>query len=223
MFRFSVALALMAGLLAPVALAQGGCGNCGGCAMGTGMTAANPLAKVAVANMAGKSETLSVYFGRWPVVMLIAGTDTSSKRAASVMQSARDKASKSDPSLVAVFKAKRATVSGLTSQLKLTYTTLADLPGRVQAALTVTQLPVLAAFNKAGKLLIVETTVTDSTMEAAMKSALEVEKLRDPVCGMTVTKAGAAGSSEYQGKTYYFCSTSCKQSFDKNPKQYLGD
>jgi YHS domain-containing protein len=30
----------------------------------------------------------------------------------------------------------------------------------------------------------------------------------------------AAGSSEYQGKTYYFCSVGCKRKFDQNPEQY---
>jgi P-type Cu+ transporter len=43
---------------------------------------------------------------------------------------------------------------------------------------------------------------------------------RDVVCGMQVDPARAAGKSEYQGKTYYFCSTSCKTKFDANPSQY---
>jgi YHS domain-containing protein len=44
----------------------------------------------------------------------------------------------------------------------------------------------------------------------------------DPVCGMTVEPATAAGSSEYQGQTFYFCSTGCKRQFDSDPQQYLG-
>ena len=44
----------------------------------------------------------------------------------------------------------------------------------------------------------------------------------DPVCGMQVDPATAAGSSEYQGQTYYFCSTGCKRQFDKDPERYLG-
>ena len=43
---------------------------------------------------------------------------------------------------------------------------------------------------------------------------------KDPICGMTVDPAKAAGSSEYNGKTYYFCSGHCKQKFDKAPAQY---
>jgi YHS domain-containing protein len=40
----------------------------------------------------------------------------------------------------------------------------------------------------------------------------------DPVCGMEVDPAKAAGKSEYQGKTYFFCSDHCKRAFDANPE-----
>jgi YHS domain-containing protein len=43
---------------------------------------------------------------------------------------------------------------------------------------------------------------------------------RDVVCGMQVDSAKAAGSSEYNGKTYYFCSNGCKTKFDANPSQF---
>jgi len=36
----------------------------------------------------------------------------------------------------------------------------------------------------------------------------------DPVCGMTVDPARAAGVSEREGVRYYFCSAGCKQKFD---------
>ena len=43
---------------------------------------------------------------------------------------------------------------------------------------------------------------------------------RDPVCNMQFDTQKAAGSSEYQGETYYFCSQSCKNKFDQNPQKY---
>lgn len=43
----------------------------------------------------------------------------------------------------------------------------------------------------------------------------------DPVCGMEVKEEEAAGKSTYQNKTYYFCSTSCQEAFDKDPERYL--
>jgi YHS domain-containing protein len=44
---------------------------------------------------------------------------------------------------------------------------------------------------------------------------------RDPVCGMDVDPKTAAGESEYQGTTYYFCSPGCKRAFDKEPQKYV--
>ena len=44
---------------------------------------------------------------------------------------------------------------------------------------------------------------------------------KDVVCGMQVDPAKAAGSSIYNGKTYYFCAKSCKTKFDANPAQYV--
>ena len=45
---------------------------------------------------------------------------------------------------------------------------------------------------------------------------------KDPVCGMDIDPATAAGTSEYKGQTYYFCSLGCKKSFDKETEKYLG-
>jgi predicted phosphoribosyltransferase/YHS domain-containing protein len=43
---------------------------------------------------------------------------------------------------------------------------------------------------------------------------------KDPVCGMNVDSNQAEDTSDYQGKTYYFCSEDCKQRFDEDPKQF---
>ncbi|HJU91867.1 MAG TPA: heavy metal translocating P-type ATPase [Pyrinomonadaceae bacterium] len=43
----------------------------------------------------------------------------------------------------------------------------------------------------------------------------------DPVCGMTVDPDRAAGSFEYKGQTYYFCSTHCLHRFRENPESFL--
>ncbi|MDA8423868.1 MAG: heavy metal translocating P-type ATPase [Nitrospiraceae bacterium] len=45
-------------------------------------------------------------------------------------------------------------------------------------------------------------------------------KVKDPVCGMTIEDKEAVGTSTHQGKTYSFCSTSCKEKFDKDPGAY---
>lgn len=47
------------------------------------------------------------------------------------------------------------------------------------------------------------------------------EMVKDVVCGMDIDPKDAAGQSEYQGKTYYFCAPGCKRKFDANPQQFL--
>jgi P-type Cu+ transporter len=43
----------------------------------------------------------------------------------------------------------------------------------------------------------------------------------DPVCGMTVDPAGAAGSHTHAGQTYYFCSRHCLERFAADPSRFL--
>ena len=46
---------------------------------------------------------------------------------------------------------------------------------------------------------------------------------KDPVCGMTVDPAKAAGSYEYGGKKWYFCNSGCLEKFRSDPQKYTGE
>ena len=54
--------------------------------------------------------------------------------------------------------------------------------------------------------------------EITMKTTTAV---KDPVCGMDIEMATAAGRSEHKGQMYYFCGPKCKEKFALNPEQYL--
>jgi YHS domain-containing protein/positive regulator of sigma E activity len=43
----------------------------------------------------------------------------------------------------------------------------------------------------------------------------------DPVCGMEVAPANAAGKIDYEGKTYFFCNAGCLEAFIREPGRYL--
>ena len=47
------------------------------------------------------------------------------------------------------------------------------------------------------------------------------DKAIDPVCGMTVDPAKAAGQWEYKGQQYYFCNPACLTKFKASPESYL--
>ncbi len=46
--------------------------------------------------------------------------------------------------------------------------------------------------------------------------------VKDPVCGMSIEAASAAGRTDYKGQTYYFCGAKCKEKFDRSSEEYLG-
>ncbi len=43
----------------------------------------------------------------------------------------------------------------------------------------------------------------------------------DPVCGMKLDEKKAAARVDYRDKTYYFCSTQCRQAFTAAPGKYV--
>jgi len=45
----------------------------------------------------------------------------------------------------------------------------------------------------------------------------------DPVCGMNVTAGSAKAATVHKGRTYYFCSTSCRDKFEAALDKYVTD
>ncbi|HJT71311.1 MAG TPA: heavy metal translocating P-type ATPase [Terriglobales bacterium] len=54
-----------------------------------------------------------------------------------------------------------------------------------------------------------------------MSNATDPTKAIDPVCGMTVDPANAAGSARHGGRTHYFCSQGCLRKFEEKPDEFL--
>ncbi|HEX9930753.1 MAG TPA: heavy metal translocating P-type ATPase [Pyrinomonadaceae bacterium] len=54
-----------------------------------------------------------------------------------------------------------------------------------------------------------------------MKELQTLTQVIDPVCGMKIVPEKAAGSYDYNGETYYFCSKSCLGKFQANPESFL--
>jgi Cu+-exporting ATPase len=61
-------------------------------------------------------------------------------------------------------------------------------------------------------------------MEAGKLPALteiQPEKTKDPVCGMSVKPFASTPKAEWQGKTYFFCSSGCLKKFQTDPALYI--
>ena len=55
------------------------------------------------------------------------------------------------------------------------------------------------------------------------KSAAPKNIARDVVCGMEVDTDNPPYTGVFRGKTYYFCSSSCRIEFDASPKSFMED
>ncbi len=75
--------------------------------------------------------------------------------------------------------------------------------------------PVMVQLGGKSKSLPVMTPLQPSTATVAAELPI------DPVCGMTVNPATAAGKHAHNGKTYYFCSTHCLHKFSADPEAVL--
>jgi Cu+-exporting ATPase len=69
---------------------------------------------------------------------------------------------------------------------------------------------------------VVDTLTVDVPSVCFAASMADATKLEiDPVCGMKVDPANAAGTSTFEGTSYFFCSPSCKTKFDADPKSFI--
>ncbi len=46
--------------------------------------------------------------------------------------------------------------------------------------------------------------------------------VKDPVCGMEIDESQAAAQTTYQGQAYFFCSEDCRNTFENDPKEFVG-
>jgi xanthine dehydrogenase accessory factor len=53
------------------------------------------------------------------------------------------------------------------------------------------------------------------------RTAAELVEAVDPVCGMTVSIAGASETVVHEGRTYFFCGAGCRARFEADPARYL--
>jgi YHS domain-containing protein len=75
------------------------------------------------------------------------------------------------------------------------------------------------------KIVVSGNFLLDSETRMQQASATTTGKIsRDPVCGMNVDEDSARAEGnvrQYKGKTYFFCSTGCRDQFAKTPERYL--
>jgi len=49
-----------------------------------------------------------------------------------------------------------------------------------------------------------------------------VAMVKDPVCGMEIDESQAAAQTTHDGQAYFFCSEDCRNTFENDPKEFVG-
>jgi xanthine dehydrogenase accessory factor len=65
--------------------------------------------------------------------------------------------------------------------------------------------------------------VSHARSQLTYKSKASSSIFKDPVCGMDVEGSDSGITSLYEGRLFYFCCTSCKQEFDRNPEKFKSE
>jgi len=79
---------------------------------------------------------------------------------------------------------------------------------------------VVAARRAATPVPAGEPAQTRKAAGAPVASIARAARPIDPICGMMVDPATAEHTSQYTGRTFYFCCAHCKHTFDKSPEKY---
>jgi xanthine dehydrogenase accessory factor len=69
---------------------------------------------------------------------------------------------------------------------------------------------------------IIQVNRTKAAPNAKAELPVLKHEAKDPICGMLVEVSAAKHKSEFNGNSFYFCCSSCKQkqTFDKQPDKY---
>ena len=209
-------LAVSALMLATSLMAQ----SCGSCGVAGDTSRIIGSLDVRMPTLAGDTLDLGVELGVTPIVIFHLGDDTTWDATARLVQQTAD----DNPDII--FAATLCDTSKKSLKharsLKLTLPVMLD-PGGAQFAFCQQDecMPAAVFVGTSGEIVMQVSEVTDETMRQGLEAMMSARQVSDPVCGMTVERTTAAGSFEYKGTTYYFCSANCLKAFKKNPGKYI--
>jgi xanthine dehydrogenase accessory factor len=100
----------------------------------------------------------------------------------------------------------------------------AELPEEIAVSILAEIVQARRATATATSTATATATVPAPARAAARGPSLAVARqAKDPVCGMSVTIAGAAHQAQHAGRDYYFCCGGCRARFLAAPERYLAE
>jgi Cu+-exporting ATPase len=211
-------------VLFAVELGLAQCGSCqqGSGHMGIGSSSTPNSYKISFNTVSGDTYNLAKVVGSEPALIFRLGGDSNFDTAAALVKKTRAAVPESSMVFIAALLDTSSKALVHTKKLKLNFPVLFDPGNKLIAKFGLSEeSPAVIFLDRDGKVVQSSSEVNEEVLNQGIAAATAPAQAVDPVCQMTVNKRTAAATYQYQGTTYYFCSSACKNLFTQNPGKYL--
>ena len=223
MKRIQLATTLMVvAFVAELVWAQGSCCQQGSNHMNMGSNSNTNSLKISFTTIKGDTYSLAKSIESEPMVIFRMGSDKSFDSRAALVKKTRASVPESSIVFIGVMSDTSSKSLAQTKKLKLNFPVVLDPGNKLIAKFGLNEKsPSLIFLNSDGEVVQTFSDVNKEVLAQGIAVATAPAQAVDPVCQMSVNKKTATETYENQGKTYYFCSTNCKNLFTQNPDKYL--
>ena len=222
MRRFTIAAAAsLLFLFVGVVMAEGGCGKCRNAGTSACDRQAAIPASVLLLSIDGDTVDLVKEMELGPKVLFTFSPDSAGNKVAAVVQQAWAGLDDSMVSALGIVCGTRQQALASREELGLGFPLVLDQGCAGSLVLGLDYCPGAAFVRADGSVSGRVYQFAEQIMTQEIAMMLSPAEYIDPVCGTPINPEEAAATYEYNGKTYYFCTTGCRDAFVAHPDKYL--
>ena len=224
MKRIGLATTLIMMVLFAVELGLAQCGSCqqGSGHMGIGSSSTPNSFEISFTTVKGDTYNLAKVVGNEPMLIFRMNNDKSFDARAALVKKTGVSTPDSSITFIGVLLDTSPKSLVHVRKLKLNFPVVLDPDNKLIAKFGLSEeSPAVIFLDRDGKVVQSSSEVNEEVLNQGIAAATAPAQAVDPVCQMTVNKRTAAATYQYQGTTYYFCSTACKNLFTQNAGKYL--
>lgn len=223
MKRIQLATTLMVvAFVTELVWAQGSCCQQGSNHMNMGSNSNTNSLEISFTTIKGDTYSWAKSIGNEPMVIFRMDRDRSFDSRAALVNKTRSSVPESSIAFIGLMSDTSAKSLAHIKKLKLNFPVVLDPDNKLIAKFGLNEKsPALIFLNSDGEVVQTFSDVNKDVLAQGIAEAIAPVQAVDPVCQMPVNKKTATETYEYQGKTYYFCSTNCKKLFEETPAKYL--
>ncbi len=172
-------------------------------------------------SLSGDTVDLALEIKKGPRVLFTFAPDSLGRQVVLALQKAARESGDTTVTLFGVVCGPRQKAVQVKEELGLDFPLVLDQGCVGSAVLGLVTCPGATFVDRQGQVVGWAYVFTSEVLAQGFAAIRGPQEQTDPVCGKQVAPQAAAGTHQYQGKTYYFCSKACRAAFAKNPGKYL--